>query len=185
MSVLLLKSIHQNQQLRKKRLRTVSSKHSLTDSMAAGATVTMGNNGVKTRHRKWQLSARQNYKLYKRGRHISSSREISNAFESGQLTHDYLWYFVHKDSKIERADRIEPKWIVVLCTDDGVYLHPQQPYLTAIYKQLKRTNYKKALEMMPDGTPYWVDTHIARIQRDKEAKKRYSEKQRKKQKKDL
>ena len=175
MSVLLLNAIHENQQLRRKRLRTSSSASAQQLDYTGDTVNTTG--GTKTRHRRWKPSAQQNYSLFKRGCLIDQ-RSISSTYEKGALTHDFLWYFVHKDAKIERADRIEPKWIVVLCTEDGVYLHPQQPYLTAIYKQMKRTDYKAAMQMMPDGTPYWVDTHIARVRRDKEAKRRYSEKQR-------
>lgn len=168
MSVLLMNVVCNEQQMRRKRLRTPSTRASLE---------TFKHVATKIRHRKWKTSAQQKYTLFKRGLYISQ-RDISVIFEEGRLTHDYLWYFVHKDPKIERADRIEPKWIVVLCTDDGVYLHPQQPYLTNIYKGLGRTDYKAALTMMCDGTPYWVDTHIARVHRDRDAKRRYSEKHR-------
>jgi len=173
MSVLLMNVVCNEQQTRRKRLRTsFTTTHPDTFEQAIG-----GGGATKIRHRKWKTSAQQKYTMFKKGLYISQ-REISTIFEEGRLTHDYLWYFVHKDPKIERADRIEPKWIVVLCTDDGVYLHPQQPYLTNIYKELGRTDYKAALTMMDDGTPYWVDTHIARVHRDRDAKRRYSEKHR-------
>lgn len=177
MSVLLLNAVYNEQQERKKRMRSFSSM--TVDTFSGGSA---GVN-TKTRHRKWKPAAQQKYTLFKSGLRVSL-RDINAVFENGLLTHDYLWYFVHTDPKIERADRIEPKWIVVLCAsgkEENVYYHPQQPYLTTIYKDIGRTDTKLALTMMADGTPYWVDTHIARIQRDKEAKRRYSVKQRTKE----
>lgn len=168
---LILGDIFHIQKKRKKRTSGNYSKHVVIGNVDK----TIHN----VRHRQWKPVKQQNYTLFKRGKHIKQ-QDIVELYKRNELTHDYLWYFVHNDTKIERADRIEPKWIIVFCTDDGMYLHPQQPYLTRIYKQLGRTDYRVELSMMSDGTPYWVDTYIARIRRDKEAKKRYSEKKRKK-----
>ena len=173
--MLLLKAVCIDQAERKKRSRSICS----SSSAALLSPSTLSTN--VTRHRKWKSTLQQKYTLYKQG-HLVRQHEIYNMHENELLTHAHLWYFVHKDPKIERADRIEPKWVVVLRTDDGSYLHPQQPYLTRIYKRLGRTDFHKALTMTADGTPYWVDTHIARICRDKEAKRRYSEKTRREKK---
>ena len=173
MSVLLFNAIHSDQQLRSKRLRTSCSTMAFTALKVDDA---------KTRHRQWKQNERKKYTLYKRGLFVKQ-HEITSMYAAGTLTHDYLWYFVHRDPKIERADYIEPKWVVVLCTEEHAFLHPQQPYLTSIYKELNRTHFKSAFTMMPDGTPYWVDIHIARISRDRDAKKRYADKQRDKKKK--
>jgi len=177
-NVLMLKTVCQVQARRKKRIRSYGDSSSSNRALLMGTNNTKGTQSCKTRHRTWKSVQRQKYTLYKKG-NVVREHDIARMHTQGTLTHDYLWYFVHTDDKIERADRIEPKWVVVMRTETGTYLHPQQPYLTRIYKQLNRCNYRLAFTMMDDGTPYWVDTHIARIYRDKEAKKRYSEKTRK------
>lgn len=165
---LLLSSLYTIQKARKRK----PVKKNTVSNGASGST-------NATRHRTW--SPKDKYLLYKEGIMVERS-ELARMHAAGTLVHEHLYYFCHTDPKIERADRIEPKWVVAFCVGPSTYVLPQQPYLIAIYKKLGRTSDKRAMEMLPDGTPYWVDAYTARVRRDKEAKRRYSQRMREEKK---
>ena len=178
--VLLMSHVHTIQKARKR-------KHGRSNHLLESSSCASSNSQVRgARHRRW--SPGQKYTLFKEGAlGVVRKDHIARMHEQGQLRHEHLHYFVHGDARIQRADRIEPKWVVALRVGPQDYVLPQQPYLTCIYKRLGRVSDKQALTLLEDGTPYWVDTYIARVRRDKAAKRKYSQRmraQKKRQKKE-
>lgn len=127
---------------------------------------------TKRRFKPWN-DKDDKYTLFKRARTIGRKQLIERPED---LSHDDLFYFVHKDERVQRGDDLEPKWVAVFHVDTGRYVFPQQPLLARIYADCGRNDPEKATTMCADGTPYWVDRYWARYKRDRLAKKRYQAK---------
>lgn len=128
--------------------------------------------GPKRRFKPWN-DKDQKYALVRKGRVIHKKELLETPHK---LSHGDLFYFRHKDERVSRGDALEPKWVAVFCVDTGRYVFPQQPLMAQLYKKAGRTDAEKAMTMCADGTPYWVDRYWARYKRDRLAKKRYQNK---------
>lgn len=86
-----------------------------------------------------------------------------------------FYIFAHVDEKLHRNQDV-PVFEAALLTKQGYYLRVQKCHLRQAYSKCKRTDLNKMYELMPDGTPYWVDRFIFSKESQRQSKRKYENK---------
>jgi hypothetical protein len=87
----------------------------------------------------------------------------------------HFYIFVHKDTNMHRNQDV-PAFEAAYLTKEGRYLRVQKCHLRQAYSKCKRTDLTKMYDMMPDGTPYWVDRFIFSKESQRQSKRKYENK---------
>lgn len=72
-------------------------------------------------------------------------------------TEAHLFIFKHKDHQNIKRNALVPLYEAVYEIGPGIYIRAQKCHLEKAYTKCGRKDKKRADEILPDGTPYWVD----------------------------
>jgi hypothetical protein len=87
-----------------------------------------------------------------------------------ELTEEHLFHFVCDHPSVERCCELTPKYVGVLRVfhpkiQRYLYVHPLNDDFAKMYEG--RCDDSRALEVLVDGTPYWVDAYAMRMLKKK------------------
>ncbi len=111
------------------------------------------------------------YECVRKGRQFATRAEIDETFKNGTLDESMFFIFRHVDANIQRNEHV-PKYEAVYKVDNK-YIQTQKSHMTQAYANSKRLDFEQIWTVYPDGSPYWVDRHAYRKEKERASKKRY------------
>lgn len=115
----------------------------------------------QTRHVPWDSFA--SYQMVRQGTtHFVNLDDLDACDKTGCIDERMFYIFEHKDKCVHRGMKETPRYEAVYAVGTG-FVRVKKAHLTAVYKKLGRTRREMCMEIMPDGTPYWVDRYFAHL----------------------
>lgn len=132
----------------------------------------------KSGHRHLTFEPSTNYTCIRKGNtKFTTKTEIHNQWKEEKLCEAQLFHFCHNDPWVKRKTSSKTlKYVAAFCLNDSktneTFVIPHQCHFQQIYSKLNRRDASCGETIMPDGTPYWTDIYLKRIERKKSHKKR-------------
>jgi len=118
---------------------------------------TASGGGRTTIFQEWRES--HDYKCVAEGHRFAHCDELKQAYVEQRLCLADLHIFRHNHWEDMAVNEETPRFqAVFLC--GALFVRAQKCYLKQIYHNEKRTDVRRAYELMDDNLPYWVDRHL-------------------------